>query len=291
MPSYSSWNKVKCFANKYLLTDLLKGELGFEGFVISDYNALDLISPDYKSDVASCINAGIDMVMMTKQYPKFFSVMHELVEEKQIPMSRIDDAVRRILRVKFAAGLMSPNPHIMADRSLWKSFGSPEHREVARRAVQESLVVLKNDSQTLPLSTSKRLCIAGRGADNVGMQCGGWTISWQGEMNQKVEGATSILAGFQKVAGDGAQITYSADATNAANADVGILVIGEEPYAEYRGDRAQLNLAEAGHCRLQLAMKSLRHEGRRRSPLRPPAHARRCPRSGRRRRRRLAPRL
>ncbi len=245
MPSYSSWNGVKCSANKYLLTDLLKGELGFEGFVISDYNALDLIAPDYKSDVAVCINAGIDMVMMTKQYPQFYKDMHELVDEKQIPMSRIDDAVRRILRVKFAAGLMSPNPHIMADRNLWKSFGSPEHREVARRAVQESLVVLKNDSQTLPLSTSKRLCIAGRGADNVGMQCGGWTISWQGEMNQKVEGATSILAGFQKVAGDGAQITYSADGANAANADVGVLVIGEEPYAEYRGDRAQLNLAPA----------------------------------------------
>ena len=245
MPSYSSWNGVKCSANKYLLTDVLKNELGFEGFVISDYNALDLVAPDYKSDVATCINAGIDMVMMTKQYPQFFTVMHELVDEKQIPMSRIDDAVRRILRVKFAAGLMSSNAHVMADRSLWKTFGSPEHREVARRAVQESLVVLKNDGQTLPISTSKHICIAGRGGDNVGMQCGGWTIDWQGAMNQKVEGATSILVGFQKVAGDGAQITYSAGATTAANADVGVLVIGEQPYAEYRGDRANLNLADA----------------------------------------------
>ncbi|MGN6368890.1 MAG: glycoside hydrolase family 3 protein [Phycisphaerae bacterium] len=245
MPSYSSWNGVKCSADKYLLTDLLKKELGFEGFIISDYNAIDLVSPDYKSDVATCINAGIDMVMMTKQYPQFYSVMHELVDSKEIPMSRIDDAVRRILRVKFAAGLMGPNPHVLADRNLWKSFGSPAHREVARRAVQESLVVLKNDGQTLPIATSRRICIAGRGADNVGMQCGGWTISWQGEMNQRIEGATSILAGFQKVAGDGAQVTYSADAANTANADVGVLVIGEEPYAEYRGDRAQLTLAEA----------------------------------------------
>ncbi len=144
---------------------------------------------------------------------------------------------------------MSPNPHIMADRSLWKSFGlprAPRSRPPPLRPGIRSSVLAKNDSQTLPLSTSKRLCIAGRGADNVGMQCGGWTISWQGEMNQKVEGATSILAGFpESRRRRHAQITYSADATNAANADVGILVIGEEPYAEYRGDRAQLNLAEA----------------------------------------------
>jgi beta-glucosidase len=244
MPSYSSWNGVKCSADKFLLTDLLKNELGFEGFVISDYNAVDLVSPDYKSDVATCINAGIDMVMMTKQYPQFFATMQELVADNRIPMSRIDDAVRRILRVKFAAGLMSKDPHIMADRELWKSFGSPEHRAVARRAVEESLVVLKNENHLLPLSTGlKRIHVAGRGADNVGMQCGGWTIGWQGESNQKVEGATSILAGIQKEVPASTQVTYSLDGTNSAGADVGILVIGETPYAEYRGDRAKLDLS------------------------------------------------
>src|SRR3954467_4698974 len=128
MPSYSSWNGVKVSGQKKLLMDILKNELGFEGFLISDYNAIDQITPDYKKALETSINAGMDMVMMTEQYPKFFTTMHELVAENKIPMSRIDDAVTRILRVKFAAGLMKPDYSCKADRNLWKSFGSPEHR-------------------------------------------------------------------------------------------------------------------------------------------------------------------
>ena len=155
MPSYSSWNGVKCSANKHLLTDMLKQELGFEGFLISDYNAIDQIDPDYKKDAEISINAGMDMVMLTDKYPEFFKDLKELVDEGKVPMSRIDDAVTRILRVKFALGLMDKDRSPLADRSLQKSFGSAEHRAVARQAVRESLVLLKNEKKTLPLPLKK----------------------------------------------------------------------------------------------------------------------------------------
>ena len=153
MPSYSSWNGVKMSGKKYLLTDVLKGELGFEGFLISDYNAIDQIQPnDYKASIAISINAGMDMGMIPGRYKEFIRDLKALVNEGQVPMSRIDDAVRRILRVKFAMGLMEPNATVLADRSLHKNFGSPEHRAVAREAVRESLVLLKNDNHTLPIA-------------------------------------------------------------------------------------------------------------------------------------------
>ena len=152
MPSYSSWNGVKCSASKRLLTDILKNELGFQGFLISDYNAIDQIAKDYKEAIAISINAGMDMVMVPTRYREYFNDLKALVNEDKVPMSRIDDAVMRILRVKFAMGLMDPNRSQLADRSLQKSFGSPEHRAVARQAVRESLVLLKNDAKLLPLS-------------------------------------------------------------------------------------------------------------------------------------------
>ncbi len=238
MPSYNSWNGVKCSASHFLLTDVLKREMGFEGFLISDYNAVDQIGPDYKHDVEVSINAGMDMVMLTDRYPELFADIKALVDEGRIPLSRIDDAVTRVLRVKFAMGLMERSP--LADRSLWKSFGSAEHRAVARRAVRESLVVLKNNGDVLPLKKSARLLVAGRAADSLGVQCGGWTIGWQGEASQPKIIGTTILAGLKSVRG--AQVTYSPDGTGTALADVAVVVVGEKPYAEWFGDKMDLSL-------------------------------------------------
>lgn len=245
MPSYSSWNGVKMSANKYLLTNVLKGELGFEGFLISDYNAIDQIKPnDYKTSVAMSINAGMDMGMVPGRYREFIRDVKALVDERQIPMSRIDDAVRRILRVKFAMGLMDHNRSVLADRSLQKDFGSAEHRAVAREAVRESLVVLKNDRKTLPLARSaRRIFVAGKSADDIGDQCGGWTIDWQGKSGAVTTGGTTLLAAVKATASKGTQVTYSADGSGASGADVAIVVVGEKPYAEMKGDRADLSLS------------------------------------------------
>jgi beta-glucosidase len=245
MPSYSSWNGLKCSANKYLLTDVLKKEMGFEGFLISDYNAIDQITPDYKEATMISINAGMDMVMTPKKYKEFFKALKELVHEGKVPMSRIDDAVTRILRVKFAAGLMDKNRLQLADRSLWDSFGSPEHRQVARQAVRESLVLLKNEKKTLPLSKqAARIHVAGKGADNIGLQCGGWTISHQGSSGEATTGGTTILTAMKNTVSKDTQITYSKDGTGAEGATVGVVVIGEKPYAEGSGDRTDLTLAK-----------------------------------------------
>jgi beta-glucosidase len=245
MPSYSSWNGVKMSGNKYLLTDVLKGELGFEGFLVSDYNAIDQIKPnDFKSSVAISINAGMDMGMIPGRYREYIRDLKALVNEGQVPMSRIDDAVRRILRVKFAMGLMDPNRSVLADRSLHKNFGSPEHRAVAREAVRESLVLLKNDHKTLPIArNAKRIHVAGKSADDLGNQCGGWTISWQGKSGAVTPGGTTILAALKNSIGHDTQVTYSPDGTGAAGADLAIVVVGEKPYAEGMGDRAELSLA------------------------------------------------
>ncbi len=244
MPSYNSWNGVKCSASKQLLTDLLKQELGFQGFLISDYNAIDQIDPDYKKSVEISINAGMDMAMVPTRYREFIADLKQLVEEGKVPMSRIDDAVTRILRVKFAMGLMDPKRPQLADRRLWKTFGSPEHRAVARQAVRESLVVLKNENRTLPLAKSAtRIHVAGKSADDLGNQCGGWTIDWQGKSGAVTAGGTTVLAAIRRAAGKSAQVTFSTDGEGAAGATVGVVAIGEPPYAEGNGDRADLNLA------------------------------------------------
>jgi beta-glucosidase len=243
MPSYSSWNGVKCTGNKQLMTDILKQELGFEGFLISDYNAIDQLGPDYKKCIEQSINAGMDMVMLTDKYAAFCKGLKELVAEGKVPMSRIDDAVVRILRVKAAMGLLDKNRSPLADRSLHKSFGSPEHRALARQAVRESLVLLKNQRKTLPLAkTAARLHVAGPGADDLGMQCGGWTIDWQGKMGNHIPGGTSILTAIKSTVSKDTKITFSKDGTGAEGADAGIVVIGEKPYAEMTGDSVDLSL-------------------------------------------------
>jgi beta-glucosidase len=244
MPSYSSWNGVKCSASKRLLTEILKKELGFQGFLISDYNALDQISPDFKEAVGISINAGMDMAMVPTRYREYFNDLKALVNEGRVPVSRIDDAVLRILRVKFAMGLMDPNRNQLADRSLQKSFGSPEHRAVARQAVRESMVLLKNEGKTLPLSKSApRLHIAGKNADDIGNQCGGWTIDWQGKSGDVTTGGTTILAAIRNTVSKDTKVTFSKDGSGATGATVGVVVIGETPYAEMKGDRPDLALA------------------------------------------------
>jgi beta-glucosidase len=244
MVSYSSWNGLKLSASKKLLTDVLKHELGFEGFLISDYNAIGQIDPDFKKSIETSINAGMDMAMEPTNYPRFIGLLTELVSEGRVQMSRIDDAVTRILRVKFAMGLMERHRSPLADRRLHRTFGSRAHREVARECVRQSLVLLQNERQTLPLSkTLKRIHVAGKCANDIGNQCGGWTIDWQGKSGNVTTGGTTILAAIQNAVSSSTKVTFSLDGEGARDADVGIVIVGETPYAEGRGDREDLSLS------------------------------------------------
>lgn len=246
MPSYSTWNGVKCSASKRLLTEILKEELGFEGFLISDYNAITQIKPgDYKTSVEISINAGMDMAMEPTSYAKFFNTLKELVLEGRVPMSRIDDAVTRILRVKFAMGLMDKNRSHLADRKLHKTFGSPAHREFAREAVRKSVVLLKNERNALPVAKNvARIHVAGKSADDIGNQCGGWTIRWQGQSGKVTTGGTTVLEAIKAAVSRDTRVTYSSDGSGAEGASIGIAVIGERPYAEGVGDTSDLSLGK-----------------------------------------------
>jgi beta-glucosidase len=242
MPSYNSWNGVKASGSERLLTGLLKKQMGFEGFLISDYNAIDDIPGDYRSDIKTSVNAGMDMMMVPSKYKEFYTTLKSLAEAKDVPMARIDDAVRRILRVKFAMGLMDPKRNQLADRSLQASVGSAEHRAVARQAVRESLVLLKNDKKLLPIAaTAKRIHVAGVGANDIGIQAGGWTITWQGQAGPITKG-TTILDGLKAAVKVGTTVTYAADGSGAAGADLAVVVVGERPYAEMFGDTADLSI-------------------------------------------------
>jgi len=244
MVSYSSWNGRKSSASKRLLTEILKQEMGFEGFLISDYNAIAQIDPDFKKSIESSINAGMDMAMEPNSYQRFIALLTELVNEGRVPISRIDDAVTRILRVKFAMGLMNQNRSPLADRGLHRTFGSTNHRAVARECVRQSLILLKNERQTLPLSKKlARIHVAGKSADDIGNQCGGWTIDWQGRSGPVTSGGTTILSAIKKAVSPGTSVTFSADGAGASGATIAIAVIGETPYAEGRGDREYLSLS------------------------------------------------
>ena len=257
MPSYSSWNGIKVSGDRYLLTEVLKGELGFDGFLISDYRAVNQLHPDYKTAISMSINAGMDMVMVPQDYPRFIALLTELVNEGRIPLARIDDAVTRILRVKLAMGLMEPGYDFRADRALERTFGSAEHRAVARQAVRESMVLLKNANRALPLSRSaRRIHVAGKNADDIGSQSGGWTIDWQGRPGDVTTGGTTVLAAIRRAAGPSTEVTYSPDASGAAGADAVVVVIGETPYAEMKGDRADLALDEADRAAVAAARAS-----------------------------------
>jgi beta-glucosidase len=244
MPSYSSWNGVKCSGSKRLLTEILKGELKFEGFLISDYDAIDEMPGDYQTQIETSVNAGMDMFMVSTKYRELYALLLELVRQHRVAISRIDDAVTRILRVKFAMGLKDGRSNL-ADRKLHASFASAAHRQVARECVRETLVLLKNEKRVLPASKKlKHIHVAGKSADDIGNQCGGWTISWQGKSGANTTGGTTILNAIKETVSPQTMITYSRDGANAAGADLGIVVIGETPYAEWMGDRQSLELAE-----------------------------------------------
>jgi beta-glucosidase len=263
MVSYSSWNGKKMHGHKYLLTDVLKGELGFRGFLISDYAAIDQLSPNYKNDIEESINAGLDMIMIPNgpgqknNYVDFITLLKELVSEGRVPLARVDDAVRRILAVKYDIGLFeSP----FGDPKLIQTVGSAAHRKVARQCVRESIVLLKNDHHTLPLSTKlPQLTILGRGADDLGIQCGGWTISWQGRTGKVTSGGTTILEAIHKTVSPETAIMYSTNGSQLADAEVVVVVVGELPYAEMKGDRKDLSLAPED---LQL-VQAAKHSGAR----------------------------
>ena len=205
MASYSTWDGLKMHAHRYLLTDVLKGELGFTGLVVTDWMAINQIDPDYYICVTEAVNAGIDMVMVPYNFRRFVTTLLRAAKSGDVLPDRVDDAVRRILRVKFAFGLFEAP---IGDASLLDQMGSEGHRQVAREAVRKSLVLLKNDGDLLPLSKDlPKLIIAGKGADDIGLQCGGWSISWQGEAGATTSGRT-ILDGIRSVAGPSATIEY-----------------------------------------------------------------------------------
>lgn len=245
MVSYSSWNGVKMHAQKHLLTDVLKGELGFKGFLVSDWAAIDQISPNYKTDVETSINAGLDMVMIpngpdkTNNYVEFINDLKELVADGTVSQTRIDDAVSRILRIKFQMGLFE-NP--WTDPALTAQIGSSEHRQVARKCVQQSLVLLKNKDHALPLSKNlKHIFVVGEAADDLGTQCGGWTVSWQG--TGSLTRGTTILQAIRDSVSPETQVTFSPDGNDIQDAGAVVVVVGEPPYAEGLGDRTNLDLS------------------------------------------------
>ncbi|CAL5024195.1 unnamed protein product [Urochloa decumbens] len=260
MISYSSWNGVKMHSNHFLITDYLKNKLRFRGFVISDWQGLDRItSPehaDYLLSIKLGILAGIDMIMIPYTYTEFIDDLTLLVNNGTIPMSRIDDAVRRILRVKFTMGLFE---HPYADPSLAGELGKQEHRDLAREAVRKSLVLLKNgkpgDKPLLPLPKKPHggsILVAGSHADDLGSQCGGWTITWQGLTGNNLTAGTTILDGIKSSVVPGTDVVYSENPDagfiqqNKAKFDYAIVVVGEPPYSEQFGDNLNLTIPAPG---------------------------------------------
>ncbi|KAJ0014933.1 hypothetical protein Pint_20093 [Pistacia integerrima] len=256
MVSYSSWNGVKMHANRDIVTGFLKNTLRFRGFVISDWEGIDRItSPphaNYTYSIEMAINAGIDMVMVPENYTEFIDGLISLTKKNVIPMSRIDDAVKRILRVKFVTGLFE-NP--LADDSLVDQLGSQEHRELAREAVRKSLVLLKNgesaDRPLLPLpKKASKILVAGTHADNLGYQCGGWTIEWQGLSGNNMTSGTTILTAIKNTIDQQTEVIFEenpdANFVKSNNFSYAIVVVGEHPNAETKGDSMNLTIPDPG---------------------------------------------
>jgi beta-glucosidase len=240
MASFSSWQGKKMHGHRYLLTEILKGRMGFDGFVVSDWNAIEEVEGCSKSSCPQAVNAGIDMFMIPfkNDWKVFVDKMKKQITDGEVSMERIDDAVSRILRVKLRTGVFDkPSP---ANRKLagkTELLGAPEHRACAREAVRKSLVLLKNDKKTLPLERGSRILVAGCGADSIALQAGGWSLTWQGNKNSNKDfsGATSILDGIREVA-ENVQYDPNGKSADSKKHDVAIVVIGERPYAEFRGD-------------------------------------------------------
>jgi beta-glucosidase len=225
---------------------VLKGELGFTGFVVSDWAGINAVASDYYQAVVKAINAGIDMSMVPYDYERFINTLKLAVENGDVPLARIDDAVRRVMSVKLRAGLFE---RPQADPRYLSLIGSAKHRELARQAVAKSLVLLKNDTQTLPLDKStSTILVAGQAADDIGLQCGGWTIEWLGKPGAITPGVT-ILEGIRSSVSNEGTVRYDSqgqfEGLFPEQAPLGIVVLAETPYAEGFGDREDLALPEA----------------------------------------------
>ncbi len=262
MASYNSWHGRKLHGYGELLTGVLKGRMGFDGFVVGDWNGHAQVAGCSNDSCAAAINAGVDMFMVPEDWKALYENTLAQARAGEIAAARLDDAVRRILRVKVRAGLFErgkPSSRPLAGK--FELLGAPEHRAVARQAVRESLVLLKNNAGLLPLAPDQSILVAGDGADDVGKQSGGWTITWQGTGNERSDfpGATSIWEGIRHaVAAGGGTAVLSVDGRWEEKPDVAIVVYGEDPYAEFEGDRQTLDYEPAEDLEL---LRRLRGEG------------------------------
>lgn len=257
MTSFSSWNGTKIHSSKALMTDLLKDRMGFHGFIVGDWNAHGQVPGCTNTDCPQALNAGLDMYMAPDSWKGLYESTLAHVKAGDISMERLDDAVRRILRVKIAYGLFDKGaPSTRPGAGNTSLLGSPEHREVARRAVRESLVLLKNDGDILPLAPAQTILVVGDGADYIGKQAGGWTLSWQGGDygNEYFPNGETILSGIREaVEGAGGKVIFDPKGTSTEAADVVIAVYGENPYAEGLGDLKTLNFRPNGFDTEKLA--------------------------------------
>ena len=245
MAAFNSWNDEKVHGSSYLLQDVLKQQMGFDGIVVSDWDGFAQLESDFERACIRCINAGVDMLMVSSDWRRVYELVLNAVESGQIGTSRLDDAVRRILRVKALNGMLSPawqGPSMRETQSL----GSKATRALAREAVRKSLVLLKNSNAILPLSPKQNVVVVGKSAHDIGKQCGGWTLTWQGTDNTADDfpHADSIASGIQTaLTGGGGEVTFVDDVDDETEADVAIVVFGEEPYAEGEGDLNHLSLS------------------------------------------------
>lgn len=264
MASFNSVNGEKMHGHRHYLTDVLKGRMNFGGFVVGDWNGHGQVKGCTTTDCPATINAGLDMAMASDSWKGFYETTLAAVKDGRITPQRLDDAVRRILRVKFRLGLFEAGrPSTRAVGGQFALIGAPAHRAVARQAVRESLVLLKNQNGVLPLSPKQRILVAGDGANDVGKQAGGWTLNWQGTGTTRKDfpNADSIYEGIARQASAaGGEAVLSVDGRYAVKPDVAVVVFGEDPYAEFQGDRPTLAYKPGNETDLAL-LKRLKAEG------------------------------
>lgn len=259
MASYSSWNGVKMHENHYLIADVLKGRMGFDGFVVGDWNGHAQVPGCSKSSCPQAINAGVDMLMVTEPWKELYFNTIKQVENGEIHLERVDDAVRRILRVKYRAGLFNqPHPSLRPGGGDPSILGNMANRSLARQAVRQSLVLLKNQDDVLPIPANSRVLVVGKGANDIGMQSGGWTLTWQGgiDRNESFPKGESILQGLQRaIEASGGKVSFSENGDFTERPDYVVMVFGETPYAEMKGDINTLSFSQLNGQPLELLKK------------------------------------
>ena len=250
MASFSSWNGRKLHGDKELLTDVLKEKMGFNGFVVGDWNGHGQVPGCVNTDCPQSLNAGLDMYMAPDSWKGLYESTLQHVRDGTIPIERLDDAVRRILRVKLSSGIFQKGPpSSRANAGDETLLGLPENREVARQAVRESMVLLKNNNNILPIDPSKKILVVGDGASSISKASGGWTLSWQGNnhTNDEFPNGESILSGIEEIVKKaGGQVIFSETGDTSDSVDIVIAIYGEDPYAEFQGDRENLDYISKG---------------------------------------------